>query len=90
MKNARLTNEIMEKHKIEKASNCSKYSLWIIYSWLAEKYDTFRETMEKIREIRMETVKVWRTKDNKRNASLSNIIKEMKADTIEKVNTIVA
>jgi hypothetical protein len=27
MKNARLTNEIMEKHKIEKASNCSKYSL---------------------------------------------------------------
>jgi hypothetical protein len=90
MKNTSIADTIMKKHKIKKASNCSKYSIWIIYSGLAEKYDTFKDTIAKIKEIRMETVKIWRTKDIKRNASLNKIIKKTKNDTIEKVHTIVA
>jgi len=49
--------KIIEKHWIKEAKSCSKYSLWVIYSGLAEKYDTFAETMKKIKEIRMETIK---------------------------------
>ncbi len=48
---------IMEQHNISEAKSCSKYSLWVVYSGIAKKYDTFIETMEKIKEIRLETVK---------------------------------
>jgi hypothetical protein len=48
---------IMNNHWIEQAKSCSKYSLWVIYSWLAEKYDTFKETIKKIKEIRWEIIK---------------------------------
>jgi hypothetical protein len=60
--------EIMKKHNLEQAKSCSKYSLWVVYSWLAKKFDTFKETMEKIKEIRLTTLKnrkrksVWFTK----------------------------
>jgi len=51
------SSEIMKKHKIKKAKSCSKYSLWVVYSGLAKKYDTFANTMREIKKIRMETVK---------------------------------
>lgn len=74
--------KIMNKNKIEKASSCSKYSLWVVYSGIAQKYDTFRETMEKIKEIRMETVK-----STHRITSLNNVTKNITKDiTKEKVN----
>ncbi len=60
--------KIMEKHNIEKAKACSKYSLGVIYAWLAEKYDHFKETMEKIREIRIQTLK-----NRKRLSKIKNL-----------------
>lgn len=48
--------EVMKSHNIEQAKACSKYSLWVIYAGLAEKYDHFTETMEKIKEIRIDTL----------------------------------
>lgn len=51
------SSKIMTKNNIELAKSCSKYSLWVVYSGLAKKYDTFIETMEKIKEIRLDTLK---------------------------------
>lgn len=62
---------IINKHWIKKAKSCSKYSLWVIYSWLVNKFDTFRDTMEKIKIIRLETLK-----NRFRKTSLKNINKE--------------
>ena len=56
--------KIIESHWINKARSCSKYSLWVIYSGLAKKYDTFKETMEKIKEIRLDTLKNRTRKTN--------------------------
>jgi hypothetical protein len=56
--------KIMKKHWINKAKSCSKYSLWVIYSWLAKKYDTFKETMEKIKIIRLDTLQNRSRKPN--------------------------
>ncbi len=52
-----LSDNIMIKHNITEAKSCSKYSLWVVYSGLAKRYDTFKETMEKIKEIRLDTIK---------------------------------
>lgn len=60
-----IATEVMKKHNIEEASSCSKYSLWVVYSGLAEKFDTFSETMEKIKNIRMETVKMLNPREQK-------------------------
>ena len=49
--------KIMERHSIKRRKSCSKYSLWVIYSWLAEKWSTFAQTMKKIKEIRLEVIK---------------------------------
>ena len=51
------SSKIMKKYGIKQAKSCSKYSLWVVYSGLAEKFDTFKETMEKIKEIRIDTLK---------------------------------
>jgi len=48
---------IIKKYWIKKAKSCSKYSLWVIYSWFAQKFETFKNTIEKIKEIRLETLK---------------------------------
>lgn len=74
------SSEIMESHNIDEAKSCSKYSLWVVYSWIAKKYDTFIETMEKIKEIRLETVKnrkrkVW-GKIKIKDEDKSNFVKE--------------
>lgn len=74
--------EIMKKMKIKKASSCSKYSLWVVYSGIAKKFDTFKETMEKIKEIRMETIK-----SVKRTTSLNSVTKQF-SNEIKKVKDI--
>ena len=51
------STEIMRNNNLEEAKSCSKYSLWVVYSGLAKKFDTFKETMIKIKEIRLETMK---------------------------------
>jgi len=51
------SSEIMKSHKFEEANSCSKYSLWVVYSWLTKKFDTFKKTMKKIKEIRLDTLK---------------------------------
>ena len=52
-----LSSKIMKNHKFALAKSCSKYSLWVVYSGLTKKYDTFKETMKKIKEIRLDTLK---------------------------------
>ena len=47
---------VMKKHNIAKAKACSKYSLGVVYAGLATKYDHFTNTMERIKEIRLETL----------------------------------
>ena len=44
--------EIIKSHWIKQAISCSKYSLWIIYWWLAKKYDTFEEIIKEIEKIK--------------------------------------
>jgi hypothetical protein len=69
--------KIMTKHNIKKAKSCSKYSLWVVYSWLAKKFDTFKETIEQIKEIRLETLKNRTRKTSNFNTKkLSKIKKE--------------
>lgn len=62
---------IIEKHWIKKANSCSKYSLWVIYSWIVSKFDTFKDTMAKIKEIRIDTLK-----NRFRKTKLENITKQ--------------
>lgn len=52
-----ISTKIMENNKISEAKSCSKYSLWVVYSGLAKRFDTFKETMQKIKEIRLETIR---------------------------------
>lgn len=52
-----ISAKIMEKYNISEASSCSKYSLWVIYSGLAKKHDTFTETMTEIEKIKWEISK---------------------------------
>ncbi len=63
--------DIIKSHWIDQAWSCSKYSLWVVYSGLAEKWSKFEKTMKKIKEIRMELVK------EKRNASTKKVEKTL-------------
>lgn len=74
--------DIMKKYNISKASSCSKYSLWVVYSGIAEKYDTFASTMEKIKKIRLETIK-----NVNRTTSLSTVTKNISKSLIKKEAT---
>lgn len=62
--------EVMKSHGIDQAKACSKYSLGVVYSGLAEKWSHFQETMDKIKEIRLETLK-----ERKREQELSTFTK---------------
>ncbi len=64
LKKDALAIDVMKKHNIKKAKACSKYSLWVVYAGLAEKYDHFANTMEKIKEIRLETLASRTRKSN--------------------------
>ncbi len=48
--------ELMKEKWFKRARWCSKYSLWVVYSWLAEKWTTFENTIKKIKEIRTEFI----------------------------------
>lgn len=63
--------QIIESHGIKRANSCSKYSLGIVYSGLAQKWTKFQETMDKIAEIRMEVAK------DQRNTSVKKIEKTL-------------
>ncbi len=68
--------KIMSKHNIKRAKSCSKYSLWVVYSWLAKKFDTFKETIQQIKEIRFETLKNRTRKTSLFNKKEINKIKK--------------
>lgn len=55
---------IMKKHNIKQAKACSKYSLWVVYAGLAQKYDHFIDTMEEIKRIRLDTLRNRNRKQN--------------------------
>lgn len=78
---------IIESHWIDRAGSCSKYSLWIVYSGLAEKWSKFQKTMDRIKEIRMELSK------NQRNASTKKVEKTLtnhfKKTSLKQVNKTV-
>jgi hypothetical protein len=86
LKNISEASRIMETHWIERAYNCSKYSLWIVYSGLAEKYDTFKDTMEQIKHIRMETVQIARNKNVITSWHLNRLVKDFKENVMETVS----
>lgn len=46
--------DIIKSHWIKQAKSCSKYSLWVVYSGLVEKFSTFKKTIEEIKRIREE------------------------------------
>jgi hypothetical protein len=79
--------DIIKSHGVDQAGSCSKYSLGVVYSGLAEKWTKFEKTMKKIKEIRMELVK------EKRNASTKKVEKHLshhfKKTSLEKVNETV-
>ena len=63
--------EIIKSHGIDRAGSCSKYSLWVVYSGLTEKWSKFQKTMNKIKDIRMELSK------NQRNTSTKKVEKTL-------------
>ena len=79
--------DIIKSHGVDQAGSCSKYSLGIVYSGLAEKWSKFEKTMKKIKEIRMEVVK------QKRNTSTKSVEKQLshhfKKTSLKKVNETV-
>lgn len=52
--------KIMKELAIKKAKSCSKYSLWVVYSGLAEKWSQFEHTIFEIHKIRMDVVNTQR------------------------------
>lgn len=76
---------IIESHGIDRAGSCSKYSLWIVYSGLAEKWSKFQKTMDKIKEIRMELSKKQRNASTKKvEKTLSNHFKKTSLKQVNK------
>jgi len=68
--------QTIEAHGIARANSCSKYSLWVVYSGLAEKWSKFQETMNKIQEIRMEVVQQTRKATMQKTERLSHGFKK--------------
>ena len=48
------STEILKHFWLKKTNSCSKYSLWIIYSWITKKYNTFKKTIKEIETIKNE------------------------------------
>ena len=63
-----LSMKLMKSFGYKQASGCSKYSLWVVYSGLAKKWDTFQDTINRIKDIRLELIN-----SRKRVASITNI-----------------
>ena len=66
---------LMKQHNIAGAKACSKYSLWVIYSGLAEKWSHFSKTLEAIGEIRLEVVRNKRINEQKVEKTLGDSFK---------------
>lgn len=79
--------DVMKSHEVKQAWACSKYSLGVVYSGLAEKWTKFEKTMKKIKEIRMELVK------QKRNTSTKKVERQLshhfKKASLKKINETV-
>lgn len=79
--------DIIKWHGVKQAGACSKYSLWVVYSGLAEKWTKFEKTMKKIKEIRMELVK------QKRNSHAKSVERQLshhfKKTSLKKVSKTV-
>ncbi len=52
MSESAFITDLMIDKWFNRARSCSKYSLWIIYSKLTEKFDTFKETIDEIEKIK--------------------------------------
>jgi len=79
--------DIIKWYGVKQAGSCSKYSLWVIYSGLAEKWTKFEKTMKKIKKIRMELVK------QKRNSHAKSVERQLshhfKKTSLKKVSKTV-
>jgi len=76
--------EIIESYSIERAKSCSKYSLGIVYSGLAKKWTKFQDTMDRIREIRLEVLRENRKNSMKQaHKTLENRFKKTSLKKIE-------
>lgn len=75
--------EIIEGHGIQKAKACSKYSLWVVYSWLTEKWSHFEKTMQDIQAIRLDVNNEKRKNTIQKAERLSHGFKKT---TLEKVS----
>ena len=82
MSNSCFSAIIMKKHNIAQAKSCSKYSLWVVYSWLTEKWSTFKQTMKKIKQIRTETINN-RIRKTSLNKTLNHNFKRTTLEPIE-------
>jgi len=76
--------KIIESHGIKQAKSCSKYSLWIVYSGLAEKWTKFQDTMDKIKEIRLELLREKRK--NRMNNMEKTLSHRFKKTSLKKVS----
>jgi len=74
--------KVMEKHNKKRAKACSKYSLWVVYAGLAERYDHFKDTMEEIKRIRLQTLR------NRTRAQNINSFKQNKQFTRKSLNIV--
>ncbi|MCH8518740.1 polyphosphate polymerase domain-containing protein [Candidatus Gracilibacteria bacterium] len=68
--------QTIEAHGIARANSCSKYSLGVVYSGLAEKWSKFQETMNRIQEIRMEVAQEKRKSTQQQAERLSHGFKK--------------
>ncbi|MCD5375026.1 polyphosphate polymerase domain-containing protein [Candidatus Gracilibacteria bacterium] len=79
--------DIIKGYGVKQAGSCSKYSLGVIYSGLAEKWTKFEKTMKKIKKIRMELVK------QKRNSHAKSVERQLshhfKKTSLKKVSKTV-
>jgi hypothetical protein len=78
--------KFMKKLGYKKAKSCSKYSLWIIYAWLTNKFDTFKETIAKIKEIRVETLKNRFRKTDLKSFSNATDVSIFKKENIKNIH----
>lgn len=78
--------ELMKAKWFERAHGCSKYSLWVVYSGLAEKWDTFANTISQIKKIRMEFINSRRRRPEKEKleSTIDNNFKTVKISEIIK------
>lgn len=78
-----LSCKLLEKHQIARAKSCSKYSLGVIYSGLAEKWSHFNTTLEAIGKMRLEMIRKNRINTQKVEKTLGE---NFKATSLEKIS----